>query len=45
MSEALQAGHLRDLPLIPVSQMAGYDPDARPSASARAEQILGLVDL
>ncbi len=40
--EKLQSGFMGDLPLIPVSQMVGYDPDARPSASARAEQILGI---
>ena len=42
MSEALQAGHLRDFPLIPVSQMAGYDPDAPLCfGESRADSWLG----
>ena len=42
-SEAHQSGVLKDLPLVKVSDMEGYDPEngQRPGAAARLEQNLG----
>ena len=41
-SEVLQTGIINDLPLIKVGDMRGYDPDNKPGAGARVEQILVL---
>ena len=42
-SEAFKLQMLKDIPLIRVSDMVGYDEACRPSPAARVEQTLGLI--
>ena len=39
-SAAVQNGIIGPLPIVPVSDMQGYDADSKPGAAARAEQFL-----
>lgn len=43
LSEAFRSQILKDIPLIRVSDMVGYDEQNRPSPAARVEQTLGLL--